>query len=209
MSTSEELRDDDEETREVALASHFVVFGLDYRSPNLLVPFQESGAAAPAPPAPTPQTPTLRFRRAANKEMPSPRPGCPYKGQQLHRFPKEDVKGGMSLPGHLWLFVFPTGVTLELAPQPPCFFVNALTFADGSRSYVTCIKFYERTPWSASDKADKKHKRGTRSANDPEDGCLFAPKAICYVSDLPLFAFFKAYLAQLFMNSQPSSINWV
>lgn len=33
--------------------------------------------------------------------------------------------------------------------MPPRFFVNALTYSDGTRSYVISIKFYERTPWLA------------------------------------------------------------
>jgi hypothetical protein len=35
----------------------------------------------------------------------------------------------------------------------------------------------------------------------------YAPKAICYVTQLPLFSFFKGYLSELFMLSQPSSLS--
>lgn len=186
-----------EEERSVSLATHFVVVGLDYERPAELEPFWKE--AAP----PKPETPaTLRFLKPGAASAPTVRAGVSYKGRQLHRFPADDVESKTQLPSHLWLFVFPTGVVLETAPQPPCFFVNALTFADGSRSYVTCIKFYEKTPWSV-----KKSKRASQALGG-DDGRIYAPKAICYVSTLPLFAFFKSYLAQLFLNSQPSSTNW-
>jgi hypothetical protein len=51
------------------------------------------------------------------------------------------------LPSHLWVFVFPTGVQLEDHSLPPRFFVNALTYSDGTRSFVICFKFFEKTPW--------------------------------------------------------------
>ena len=35
----------------------------------------------------------------------------------------------------------------------------------------------------------------------------YAPKAICYVTQLPLFSFFKQYLSELFLLSQPSSLS--
>lgn len=50
-----------------------------------------------------------------------------------------------------------------------------------------------------------------KSAGSPkaaEAQVLYAPKAICYVSQLPLFAFFKRYLAEIFMICQPSSHSW-
>ena len=35
----------------------------------------------------------------------------------------------------------------------------------------------------------------------------YAPKAICYVTQLPLFSFFKKYLSELYLLSQPSSLS--
>ena len=149
-----------------------------------------------------------------------PAPGVPYKGQQIHRYPQEDDKD-RPVPSHLWLFTFPNGIILEESPLPPRFFVNALTYSDGTRSYVISIKFYEKTPFAVKPERGSKftHKKEASASGTlrrlkadntpkPERRVLYAPKAICYVSQLPLFAFFKSYLAEIFMICQPSSHSW-
>ena len=65
------------------------------------------------------------------------------------------------LPPHLWVFLFPTGVQLEEHSLPPRFFVNALTYSDGTRSYVIAIKFYEKTGWQLKKTGSSTRTRST------------------------------------------------
>ena len=155
-----------------------------------------------------------------------PAAGSSYKGQELHRFPKTDHSKERPLPGHLWVFLFSAGVQLEEHSLPPRFFVNALTYSDGTRSYVISIKFYEKTYWPVKPKranntptlrGSRSNKRmpsmsidggggsGGSASEQMQGGVLYAPKAICIVTQLPLFSFFKSYLSELFLLSQPSS----
>ncbi len=149
------------------------------------------------------------------KDKETPVAGASYKGKELHRYPLQDQKD-RPLPSHLWVFLFPTGVQLEEHTMPPRFFVNALTYSDGTRSYVISIKFYEKTSWSLVGRKNsgmltptslRMNRASTSKMSTKDDAVLYAPKAICYVTQLPLFSFFKRYLSEIFLLSQPSSIS--
>ena len=108
-----------------APGDYFVVCGLNYDEHP--VPFASAGGSKSTP------------EQAKKKEKERVVAGTAYKGEQLHRYPQEDQRE-RPLPGHLWVFLFPTGVRLEEHTLPPRFFVNALTYSDGTRSYVISIK---------------------------------------------------------------------
>ena len=140
-------------------------------------------------------------RRKSGPEL-----GVQYKGLEIHRFPTEDQKE-RPLPSHLWAFLFPDGIVLSDHKLPPRFFVNALTYSDGTRSYVISIKFYEETPWRVKQKDQNllRSPMGARRSGAASERVLYAPKAICYATQLPLFSFFKNYLAELFLLCQSSA----
>ncbi len=141
-------------------ADYFVVCGLNYDETPVLF------AGKPVDPK-------------SKKEKIVPSTGVSYKAKELHRFPEQDhhkvtpssileffflyflVLQDRPLPPHLWVFLFPTGVQLEEHSLPPRFFVNALTYSDGTRSYVIAIKFYEKTGWQLKKTGSSTRTRST------------------------------------------------
>lgn len=112
-----------------------------------------------------------------------------------------DARAAPSL-GRVPQFCLPHGVDVTSQPsvEQPVIYSFVLTGGDGTRSFGTCMLFYERSLCAAGRlrcRAPHSHAltaRAPRAAPTKSQAPMYLPKVLCLLSHWPFFGAFKAIL---------------